>query len=323
MPFNIPILLIPLLGGFVFVTYCNRTKWYAVRAEKERLTLYASLAGLLHLGIAWTITSLIPHLPCIAPFPCFSNTWAMWQHFWAVIRPFPYFGTTILAFGLASLSWLPLNRYCFKKDEETYRIIVQEGGPLEQLLDLAMHTQKQVMITLKTDKVYIGVIDSSFTPGQLSRTIQLLPNKSGYRSAGEKKTIPTTDYDAVYSAIGEDFAAQGRNTEQYEVLIEDFRIVIALDDIASISLYWPEIDARYFKGTVPRDMPLPSFETVPLPTPPRTPDPILRTLHYIGSIVLYPIFNERETPFARMSRMVFSISLILAIVLVFFYSISN
>src|SRR5438128_1469398 len=137
--FNIPLILIPLLGGLVFVLRCNRTKWYAVRAEKERLTLSALIAGFTHLVLAWTITLIVSHIPCVDYFWCFANSWNEWRNVWDHISPFPYAGTALLAFALASLSWVPLNQYWFKKAKEAYRIIVEEGGPLEQLLDHAMH----------------------------------------------------------------------------------------------------------------------------------------------------------------------------------------
>jgi hypothetical protein len=208
----------------------------------------------------------------------------------------------MLSFVLASVSWWPLNRYFFDKDKESYRIIVQEGGPLEQLLDSAMQNRKDVLVTLKNDKTYIGLVDSSFTPGQLSRTIRIWPKRSGYRDA-DKKVVSTVDYSEVYKAIRDDFKKAGRTDEEYLNLIEDFRVVVSLDDIASISIYWEEVNARYFlKDVLALSNPLPSFETRPLPPMDRGPDPFVRVFENIGDLMLQPIFLRSTTKRARAFR---------------------
>src|SRR6266566_4399348 len=119
MPFSLPLILIPLLGGFIFVTYCHRTKWYAVRADKERLLIYALLAGFVHLGAAWVITSFVPLIPCSPRFPCFADSWATWLHWWMGHRPpFNYSGTALLAFGTAFASAPLLNTFWYDRDAE-------------------------------------------------------------------------------------------------------------------------------------------------------------------------------------------------------------
>ena len=50
MPFNF--LLVPLLGGFVVISLCNRFRFKSVRLDGYRLLLHSSLAGLFLLGFA-------------------------------------------------------------------------------------------------------------------------------------------------------------------------------------------------------------------------------------------------------------------------------
>jgi len=229
----------------------------------------------------------------------------------------------MLSFLLASFSWWPLNRYFFDKDKESYRIIVQEGGPLEQLLDAAMQSRKHVLVTLKNDKTYIGLVDSSFTPGQLSRTIRIWPKRSGYREAN-KKVVSTVDYNEVYKAIRDDFKNAGRSDEEYLSLIEDFRVVVSLDDIASISVYWEEINARYFsKDVVALRSPLPSFETQPVPPTDKGPDPFLRAFEFIGDLFLQPALLNSTTSRARKWRIGWGIGIVTLLSVVFFYILSN
>jgi hypothetical protein len=236
MPLNV--LLLPLLGGFIFVTFWNRTKWYAVRAERERLVIYASIAGYFHLVIAWLLTLIIPII--VRAVPRLADPWDAWIRWWMDHRPFEYAGTGFIAFTLACVSWKFFNWCWTTRDKEAGRILVQEGGPLEQILDLAMDTGKRVMITLKGGKVYIGRVDSSFIPGQLSRTIHILPTKSGYREPEKKWVTITTDYLEVYEAIRQ------RYPDEFEEIIADFGVVVPIDDIASLSLFRDRVHAEFF-----------------------------------------------------------------------------
>jgi len=66
MPYNI--LLLPLLGGFLFINFWDRTRWHARRAEKDRLLIFAALAGLLCLNLSYLIRSIPPFVPCVTFF---------------------------------------------------------------------------------------------------------------------------------------------------------------------------------------------------------------------------------------------------------------
>ncbi|APB33775.1 hypothetical protein GlitD10_1453 [Gloeomargarita lithophora Alchichica-D10] len=50
MPFNL--LLLPLLGGYIFSTFSNRTKWEVKRYEGQRLILYVSFWGTFFLFVS-------------------------------------------------------------------------------------------------------------------------------------------------------------------------------------------------------------------------------------------------------------------------------
>lgn len=61
MPFNL--LLLPLIGGFVFLAHWRFTLYFAKRLDKERLLLYSSLAGALLLGVSFGISILVVSYP--------------------------------------------------------------------------------------------------------------------------------------------------------------------------------------------------------------------------------------------------------------------
>jgi hypothetical protein len=242
VPFNI--LLLPLLGGFVFVSLWNRTYWHTQRAEKERLLLYASCAGILFLGIAILIGSVPAIIPCLTfrvpvpfsvagvPVPCLPTWWH--EHV-----PFRYSGISTIALIIGVTAWWPLNRWLYDERTEWARLIRDRGGPLEKRLYQAMVDDKWVMVSLKGGKVYIGLVGAGFTP-EKDKTIFLVPFRSGYRDPVKQWVNITTDYENVYERIKQD------NPTTYGEIISDFGVVIPVEEVLTATLYRPDIHEKYF-----------------------------------------------------------------------------
>jgi hypothetical protein len=147
MPFNL--LLLPLLGGFLFFSHWYRTAYFAKRQDKERLLLYSSLWGLLFLAASLLASTLIPYFPKLVEL----------RRWWAFNTPaIEYSGISSFAFLLAMLTLGILNiaksREAEKREGE--RVLMTYGGQLEKLLYRSLVEKKRVMVTLKNGKVYIG-----------------------------------------------------------------------------------------------------------------------------------------------------------------------
>jgi hypothetical protein len=123
MPFNV--LLLPLLGGYIFITNWNRTRFDAKRHTGERLLFEAATAGLLFLLVAFVLVHLVT-----AADPALHDRWAREV-------PFPYAGTSLLAFLLGAVAWFPANWF-FRRDREARRVIQEWGDHLEVLFDRAI-----------------------------------------------------------------------------------------------------------------------------------------------------------------------------------------
>ena len=237
MPYNLPLLLLPLLGGFVFIRNWYRTRWHAKRAEKDRLLVHASLAGLASLAIAFVISRIPPIYPCLCDVLCLPVWWE-WLHV-----PWPYTGTAVLSFLIGALGWAPLNWaediwYEEKaREAENARIIRDYGGPLELTLYRSIEQQKLVMLTLSNNKVYIGRVAATFIPDD--EVIFIFPIRSGYRDSRQTLEL-TTPYTDAYKRIAVD------QPDNYREVLADFRIAIPVAFVVSASLYLPEIHAKYF-----------------------------------------------------------------------------
>lgn len=235
IPFNI--LLLPLLGGFAFVSILNSTKWYAVRASRERLIFYAALAGFGSLALVYIIKIFVsPFFPCGDTLPCVPELWH--KHI-----GFEYSGVSVAALVVAVIAAFLLNLLpWFDRDKQAERIVMKEGGPLEQFLDAALRTEKDVLVTMTNGKVYVGVIVSSFVPDQRDKTITLLPIWSGYRDGSTHKVLFTVDYEDAYKKIEAD------HPDDYTDQIKDFRITIPIREIRCATFFSRDAHTRYFGG---------------------------------------------------------------------------
>lgn len=237
MPYNLPLLLLPLLGGFVFIRNWYRTRWHTKRADKDRLIVHASLAGLASLAIAYVFARLPPPFICPSDILCLPLWWDS-LHF-----PWPHTGKAVCSFLIAALGWAPLNWfedmwYQDKAvDAEKLRIIRDYGGAFELTLYRSIEQNKLVMLTLTNDKVYIGRIAQTFIPNE--KIIYLFPTHSGYRDSQHRLEL-TTSYVEAYKQIALDDASN------YRTILSDFRIALPVELVVSASLYLPEIHVKYF-----------------------------------------------------------------------------
>jgi hypothetical protein len=196
MPENL-FLLFPLLGGFIFTSKWNKTKWYSARWEKERLLLNSAVWGGVFTFIAYLLIILPDHLPAWLTCSLCLPRWPMHM------SDGRFLGLALLSLVLGTISWIPANRF-WKWTNQLERLIETEGTLLDQMSNSSLKEQKTVMITLKGGKVYAGFITSSTSPGTSRPTIRLLPTKSGYRDRKSHRVVFTTPYSQALDEIADD-----------------------------------------------------------------------------------------------------------------------
>ncbi|MEA2204398.1 MAG: hypothetical protein QOE77_1174 [Blastocatellia bacterium] len=215
MPYNL--LLLPLLGGFLFLRWWNPTRYHALRAEKERLLILAAIPGLMSLIAAFALVSGLGYLfPCASwpRVPCFP---AWWQSH----VPFDYAGTSLLAFALGATAWKPLNLVC-SRDKAIDRIIEEDKDAFEILLKKAQDNANTVAVTMSNGKVYVGYVLHTFNPAFPTRFIKILPTKSGYRDDLDKTYHFTVFYSEALDQIDLDFEQNYNDFLDVEHQLKDF-----------------------------------------------------------------------------------------------------
>jgi hypothetical protein len=237
MPYNL--LLLPLLGGYIFVRKCLRTRYQALRSEDYRLLLLAAEFGvyLLIIAASFRFLSLSGFVPFVS----------LIDHYWHKVIPFDYAGTAFLAFFLGLTLWKPINLiFRFRGETEVDRAIRDKADPLEILLKDAMRDFKAVLVTLKTGKVYVGQIIANFNPAYEVRSVKISPILSGYRRPEDQTVTFNIDYTELLASI------HNHDPNVSERDKGDLGIVIPLDEITSASIFSLPMYKRFFAAHPPR-----------------------------------------------------------------------
>lgn len=218
MPYNL--LVLPLLGGYIFISKCFYFRHTILRYDNQRLIFASAVAGIFSLVIS---SGCIKLLNTLCPLV---------KQYWVNLGflPFDYAGTALGAFFIGCSIWKPWNVF-YPEQKAIRKTILRNQDPLEILCLNAFDNETLIMLTLKSNKVYIGRVTEVPNPVAL-KNIMIMPSVSGYREKDTKDFIQTTIYDEAI-----------RNAESKGMGIknEDFKIVIPMAEIQSASHYSPEI----------------------------------------------------------------------------------
>lgn len=216
MPFNL--LLLPLLGGYLFISNCNKTLFDSKRHSGQRLVFESAVWGLIFLAISHIVVKIL-----ISVLPDFYVWWK-----WMV--PFRHSGVAFGAFLISVCTWPAVNKFTSRRDEQK-KAIGKWNDYLEIVLDQALEDTRQLMVTLKNGKVYIGFVLWPFNPEFDRKYIFILPTVSGYRDKDTHVLELTTHYLSVYKQMIEE------EVERLVLGVEDFRILMPISEIISAHLF--------------------------------------------------------------------------------------
>lgn len=229
-------LLLPLVGGYLYVVGYSATKYLIAREEGHRLYFRVAYHGVclflcalaLFGGVGWGLSQ----------FQWFASAH---EKLVALVAPLlksrdhasAQVAFVIVCFGsvfLGRLAPVVLNRLRKNSIDDAVWKAAQENE-LEEFLLEAVALLRTVSITLTAGKVYVGIVLTTPEPKTDRRVITLLPYMSGYREE-KGQVVFTTFYDQFYQ-------------EPTDADAERFRLVLPLDKMQSISYFDMEIYERF------------------------------------------------------------------------------
>ncbi len=221
MPYNL--LLLPLLGGFLFFHIAHYFRFGAQRLDGYRLLFQTAIAGTCLAAIARLINIVFEF---IFGINVVDRAWA----FFAPLNV-TFSGTTALSLLLGPIAAFVWNLFIDKEQAKEIEIR-KHGNAFVQLLLRAQKEKQLVSITLESRKWYVGWITESPNLDPQELYFRLLPYRSGYRDQDTLKTIYTTFYDA----------ALNEGTFQKQDLI----LTLPLKDVKTANLFDEDLYNDYF-----------------------------------------------------------------------------
>lgn len=185
---KLDLLLLPLLGGYIFLISFTVTKFYHQRIERQRLIFNSLIASFFIVLIGFAFDELLLKSNCLIDF----RTW------FGKLLPIEYTGLnhSILFFLISYPISLILNWILPKKKALKY-VVERWGNQMEKLFWFSLNhkndEEKLLMLTTKSNKVYVAYVNKISEPIGDS-FVTLIPNFSGYRSKETQEFIITNDY---------------------------------------------------------------------------------------------------------------------------------
>ena len=152
---SLSILLLPLLGGYYFLSRSLKWKYFYKRTERQRLIFDSLLVGFVFICVSYVIW-LVGNL--------------LWpvklQHF--VLHSgisIPFFFPSFISF-LMSILFTTLFNWVKREEENWYlsEVIRKTGNSLQQDFLRSYFFEDIVMISLKNGKVYVGLVSELHEP---------------------------------------------------------------------------------------------------------------------------------------------------------------
>ena len=228
---------LPLVGGLIFSSHWNFTRWRVAREEGHRLYFRAVFWG----AVIFALVAIArPCVEGVVPLVSSAVTYLK-----ALIEPMakdeltaPALADLTITCFVAMLSGWPLAKllnFAFPEREWIRRAI--EKDDLEKLLLRAADEEVPLCVTMDDRKVYVGYVVEGFDPALGRKSILILPLISGYRDEDTLEVNFTTFYTYLYGAReAMDRTAPLPAPLDY-LTAEDFIIVLPVDRIASYRLF--------------------------------------------------------------------------------------
>lgn len=229
MPLNI--LILPLLGGFLFIHTWNKTSAQVRTYSGNRLLFFAALSGACFLAIAYVAAQV---LSLVVP--------QLWVYGWVAFLPkIDYLTSSLSTLPLAYVSARLLNLCpAYRVHTVAEADVLTFGTELDLLVHDVWKHKKLLQVTLKSRKVYIGQCLQGAKPHEETPYLKLLPFFSGHRDSERLNLCLDRDYISAYAKLAHSsntYRALGVSAYLSEGGGERFAILIPVPEILSASRF--------------------------------------------------------------------------------------
>jgi hypothetical protein len=228
------LLLLPLIGGYFFLTLCNRTRFSFRKQEGHRLYLNAAALGIVLLILARLITQALAH-----------SRWG--EGLYDNLRRFAPFDFAGAAVGSLVLGFLLPWLFNLQINEESTGIPLRENRlqtlkgvarKTDELLSLFLDAQEErhpVLVFLENGKAYVGYVLTTAHLAPELPYIKLVPTVSGFRTKDELELELTNIYTESKTLMDAVWSMQA--TPQQQERLRRLQIVLKREKILSANFF--------------------------------------------------------------------------------------
>ena len=220
---NLGLLLLPVLGGYLFLTLAYVTRYNTIRDSGYHLFFRSAAVGLV-LGVAAHVLLFF-----------LDDRFPLIRESWKPYLPSEYDDTAILSLALGFVLPFLLNLF-HDREKAAQQAARRRGGFIELLIADSRTRGKPVELSLRSGKSYIGFTSGfSIESGAIRRDesdVALIPIASGYRDNDTKKLEITTNYAPVIQ--------EWLTDDRPDSSDKDFSIVFPISEIVSARIFLPE-----------------------------------------------------------------------------------
>lgn len=206
------LLFVPLVGGYLFLTRCNLTRFLVRRQSGHHLLFRSASVGLVLLAVARAVE-------VVADLEAWSRIVEKWQG----EAHLPYLSTIAAAFLLGPIAARATNVF-YSKSRGAMRAVHRASDSMELLFVESMRSDSLVELTLQSGKAYVGWILNASVAEPERKFVEMLPLASGYRAKEDHRLLFTTNYAPVLAAPA-DYAEPATES--------DFRVVLPVGEVRS------------------------------------------------------------------------------------------
>ena len=219
------VLLLPILGGYWFLTVFYHTRYKAVRDTGYHLFFKSAITGSVLFVMAFLIV---------------NSTGSFLTSFQELVQvPDKRLATSVLSALLGGILPFILNLAC-DREKAARKAAWDRGDRLELLMARSFEEATQLEISLRNNKCYIGYVVQSPFAIHGTVDVEILPTASGYRDQVTRELRLTTDY-------FRDFLVS-ENSPPENLRFEDFIIVIPMSEVISARVFSLEMYDKYFRS---------------------------------------------------------------------------
>ena len=211
------LLLIPALGGYLFITRFNGTRDRATSAGGYHVVFRSAVAGAVLFAMSHLLAVFIE--------------WFMPQvvRLWQVAFPIEYSGTAVASVMLGWGLPLAVNPFVNRLDARR-QTALESGDHIGLVVDEAIENAKFIEVSLSSGKCYVGVPLARTFLARADGDLVLIPIFSGHRDNGTRELKLTVNYAPVL-----------RSELRRNTALEDFRVAVPTRKVLSARIF--DLDA--------------------------------------------------------------------------------